>query len=490
MRFVNPPRVVVFMSMRRAVDIPSTDNSLACLLTLGATTFAERVMDSCALAGFREIDIVLGDDSQCVREALSDGSNWGIKLNWYDSQDQAAPYAVLQSLHLRDGQRLLIGHGHQWVSDRILFALMKECDVAMHVAKVVSWTGWFGLEKAAVPLINPLTDYASLGQLAAATSAERCIIARHSEFANPVNALSLLQAQNLALHDMTGDGVPQSWLRMSWGAMSPDAIIHPQATMIGPVLIGRGCLIARNARVGPGAVLGPNVLIAEGAVVRGSLVLANTYVDGRSVLEHSLARGNTVQVFKWTLGQPVADDGALLPARATQSTIAVFASQLLAAWVAVMLLPGFLLLLVWNCLNAQPWLWQSIRAVNFKGVGTEQLYFSNIRQPHFSSLRSVWLVGCYGALLDVIQGRRSWFGMRPRTEAQWARLGQDWQNLFVSMGPGFFHAPSSGEKNVPLDKETQAAADAFLAAQSSFKRRLSIFKKSVRQALMHLNYGI
>ena len=488
MSFENAPRVVIFMTAPRAVDIPCLDNSLACLLTFGSATFAERVLDSCALAGFREVDIVLGEDSKCVQEALKDDARWGIKLNWHYVPVSATPYAILQRLALRDGQRLLLGHGHQWVSDRILFSLIKSCDVAMHIAKAVSWTGWLSMERSSVAFIDPTMNFAALSRLAAATRPERCLIARYSEFANPDSALSLLLTQNLPLYDMTGDAVPESWLRMSWGAMSPDAIVHPQAIMTGPILVGPGCLIARNARVGPGVVLSPHALIAQGAVVKGSLVLANTYVDSRSVLEHCLARGNTAQMCNRIGGQAANSDGMNSSMLMAQPVSAGVFWQLLAACLALTFLPSFLLLLLWNYFSFQPFLWQKMRAVCFCRLDAGPLYCSDLRQPHLSSARSVWLVGCYGALLDVMQGRRSWFGMRPRTQTQWSRLGRDWQKLFLQMAPGFFYTPAWGDNNAALDADAQVAANAYLAAQSSFERRLSIFNTSARKAFIRLNY--
>ena len=299
------PRVVIFMTAPRAADIPCTDNSLAGLLTFGAATFAEQVLRSCASAGLREIDIVLGHDADCVRACLGDGAAWGLQLRYHQASAGAHHYAVLADLNLQAGERLLLGHAHQWVSERILRALIEHSGVAMHIAHAVSWTGWFSMESAAVAAIQPSMNYASLSRLAAATQPQSCRIARHSEFANPTNAHALLLAQSLPLQDISAASLPPSWQRMPWGAMSPDAIIHPQARIIGPALIGPGCQIARNAQVGPGTVLGRNVQSAEAALLRDSLVLANTHVAAHQLLDHALASGNTQQSLKPTLGRAV-----------------------------------------------------------------------------------------------------------------------------------------------------------------------------------------
>lgn len=88
-----------------------------------------------------------------------------------------------------------------------------------------------------------------------------------------------------------------------------------------------------------------------------------------------------------------------------------------------------------------------------------------------------WLpitVAFYGAVLDVIQGRRRWFGLRPRNTSEWYALSRDWQNLFSHAMLGVFHAPSWREDIGTPESESLAVADAFMVVHSTLAYRLGL----------------
>ncbi len=60
----SPARVLLFMTHERPADVPGDEQPLACLLPLGTASFAERTMDSCALAGVRQLDVVVSDSPE------------------------------------------------------------------------------------------------------------------------------------------------------------------------------------------------------------------------------------------------------------------------------------------------------------------------------------------------------------------------------------------------------------------------------------------
>ena len=73
--------------------------------------------------------------------------------------------------------------------------------------------------------------------------------------------------------------------------------------------------------------------------------------------------------------------------------------------------------------------------------------------------------------LDVAQGRRCWFGVRPRSAAEWEALSADWQRIFTRVSIGLFHAPAWADVDPRVQVEAFAVADAYMAVRRSFWQR-------------------
>jgi hypothetical protein len=467
-------RLVLFMTHERAADVPGDDHRLACLLPLGTASFVERTMDSCALAGVRQLDVVVSEHPEALRSILQDGAPWGIQINWHHAKESAAPYTVLRGMGLQAQEHVVIGHAHQWVCSRIVRELMHSSGVAMQVTSDVVWTGWFSASAAALAGLGPHADVDSLAQHARSMQGTRCVIAAPSEFAQNLCASDLLASQQHALDGTQEAAIPASWLRMPWGAASPDAVIHADARIHGPVLVGAGCVVEAGAELGPATVLSHDVFVANGARVHQSVVMANTYVGGQIALENSLAQGNSIQSLKWDVRTVLSlQDAMMAPLRASANPATPWTSQVLATVAAISLLPLLPVALILQKLVTGNTLWRTVQVVQARVAGQDHLLHQTVRQAH-SPQALDHQVAQYGALLDIVQGRRNWFGLRPRTESEWYALGRDWQELFSRTAIGLFHAPAWSEDSAGLDSEAYAAADAFMAVQSTMAGRVRI----------------
>lgn len=473
------PRAIVFLTAPAAADIPGPSGQPACLLPLGSASFAVRVMQACVEAGLRDIDLVASDSPELLRRELGDGERFGLRLRWHLVKDASTPYGVLHTLGLQPGQRVLIGHGHRWVAPRVVSALVQADRVAVRTGEQVAWAGWVSLDALFIHAISPHADEAALAEVAVGLQARQCVMVRPRELAQAGSASELLRAQELVLRDPVGEGIPAAWLRQPWGAMSPEAQVHPEVDIRGPVLIGPGCRVERGAVLGPDTVLSRQVLVCDGAVVRDTLVLPNTYVGPGVTLDHALARGNSVQHLAHGVRTTLpATDAVLAPlvdvaaARDPFRPLGTLTGRLLAATlVAAGAVPALGLHLLQR-LRGQTRPWRLLDAI----TGREddgRLRQTPMRMPHAARGIDRW-VGRYGALLDVAQGRRQWFGVRPRDAAQWYALGRDWQRLFADAPVGFFHAPAWMERGSRADGEALAVADAWLAAQPNLAQRLRL----------------
>jgi hypothetical protein len=242
--------------------------------------------------------------------------------------------------------------------------------------------------------------------------------------------------------------------------------------------VGAGCTVGRHAHIGPNAVLSQDVLVADGAVVRDSLVLPNTYVGGSVTLEHAVAQGNAVQNLKWSVRVTLSrEDAMLTPLVSVADVKTSWWGRLVALWLALLAAPLFAMLVGVQALRGRPLVWQRLLAVTKRAEDSGQLHACLVRQARPDGGKTDWLLGSYGALLDVVQGRRNWFGIRPRDASQWYALGRDWQILFGRTALGFFHAPAWKDPAQDTHhNESQAVADAYFAISNGPRERFRILR--------------
>lgn len=70
--------------------------------------------------------------------------------------------------------------------------------------------------------------------------------------------------------------------------------IDSGARLIGPVLLGDGCVIRSGAVVGPNAVLGPDVKIGNRSIVQNSVIWAGAQIGDNSMVEECIIGYNTI----------------------------------------------------------------------------------------------------------------------------------------------------------------------------------------------------
>jgi len=422
--------------------------------------------------------VVVSDSPEAVRTFLGDGSAWGLSLTWHLAKDGCAPYTVLRSLNYSDDDLVVIGHADQWVGERVIRLLLQREGVAMNIGQALFWTGWYSDGAKNMRAINAYDEYGHMTKRVSKLKSP-CVIARLGEYAKPGDAAELLQAQSLCFDGGVIGIAPASWRRMPWGAMSPDATVSVSAKMVGPVLVGPGCVVSGSAQIGPNVVLHRNVFVSDGAEIGNAVVLQNTYVNGRVTLDRAVVQGNAVQHLKWNVRTVIdRQDAILTPLFNTDSNRTPIRSRALALLLIASLFPAFVLLAACQWVRRQPLLWRPMEVIQSRNFESGELQTTTVREP----LSKDWVAGAtgiYGAMIDVAQGRRRWFGLRTRDASEWYALGRDWQNLFSRSKAGFFHAPSWSQDDT-TNSESRAAADAFMAVHSTFSDRLRLLLQMIR----------
>jgi len=264
---------------------------------------------------------------------------------------------------------------------------------------------------------------------------------------------------------------PASWIRQPWGAMSPLARVHPCARVIGPALIGAGCIVESGATIGPAVVLSRNVIVSAGTRLDHAVVLPDSYLGADLELSHAVVNGPRVRHVQLDVESRLAERDALLlqlapSARRRPSGAGRF--------VALSLLPAVLPALALHRTvchwRRRPVDWTVVAAVTGRDPASGVWCLTPLRSARPGTARplhTVWSL--LAGLPDVAAGRTAWYGARPRSRGQWQVLRPDWQGILAEVPVGLLQAPVWADQAADHG-EASAIADVFWAVQSPWAR--------------------
>lgn len=485
MSFADAPagvRAFVFATVRAGADLPVPPDFPAALLPLGHATLIERVIEQLVRSGIKDIDVVACDRPESLRRALGDGGRWGIALRWHLAKDPVRPYAALRSAGIEPAQRLLVGHADRWLAPQAFRRLAAEPGFAVHVngADAPVWTGWAGVDGRALAALRADGDEQALADDLARVAA-RTIVLSHDEGYAPLDAASLMRAQASVLRGSDDAPLPKTWIPTPWGALSPGARVHPGAIIEGPALIGPGCLVAEGATVGPNAVLSRDVVVDSTTHVRDALVLPGTYLGRGLDVHQAIVNGGRIRHVALGVETVLpAADGLVLSLSAKRVARPSVAGRVVAAATAALAAP----LVAAGALARRrgepllPWTTQTA-VVGFDDERKTVTRPVRCPRPKAGALRRA--AGSCGGLLDIAQGRRCWFGVRPRRSGEWYALSAEWQNLLASAPIGLLNAPAWSD-DASTHTEALAAADAYYAVRRGWKENLRVALAALRPA--------
>jgi N-acetylglucosaminyldiphosphoundecaprenol N-acetyl-beta-D-mannosaminyltransferase len=471
-------RAVIFATRRAAVDLPVPADTPAALLPMGCQTVLEQIMDRLLRAAVAQVDIVVSDSPDALRALLGDGSRWGMRLRWHLVADPARPYGVLRSQHLQRARRLLVGHADACPSVDALMRLSNTEAWALHAygERDACWSGWASM---ATDRLTELPHDMGIEELASALAGHAgppvlwtdldLTILNGSED-QLVSALAMGGAQGC-------DDVPASWVKTTWGAMSPLARVHPQARLCGPVRIGPGCIVNRDAEVGPGVVLSRNVWVSSGTSLAHCVVLPDSYLGSGLELAHAVVNGSRVRHVRLGVETSLqTSDALLLDLKSTAATGPSAVPRLLAGLAWLLVAPALATRAAARRWTGRARDWRTMTVVKGRDEASQDLRLSELRcaRPDGDgSSANLWAL--MAALLDVAAGRRCWFGARPRGQSQWYALRPEWQKILSASPIGLLHAQAWND-DPGQREEACAAADVYLALQPPTKRAFTVLR--------------
>ena len=475
------PRVVLFATRLAGADLPVPADHPAALLPLGHASVIERVMEHLTHAAVTEVDIVACDHPELLRAALGDGGRWGITLRWHLARDPARPYGVLQQGALHGAGRLLIGRADRWLPAARLRQLGAAAGMPLQADAEGSlrWCGWAGVDATTLATLPADADEALLATALAAAGVPFALLG-DDECPGLDSAEALLRAQFPPVGPAGDDAVPGSWIRHPWGAMSPLARVDAGAVMVGPALVGPGCVIERGAVIGPKVVLSPDVVVSAGTRVQHSVVLPRSYLGAGLELSQTVVNGARVRHVRLGVESVLTpEDAVLLSLNPAPSHRPTLIGRLLAATLLVGCAPLLALHAATSRLSGQPPAWTLRPVVAGRDPLHRRLSMVTVHcsRPGAGPLQRV-LAGA-AALGDVAAGRRCWFGARPRSRGEWYALSPEWQGILGAAPLGLLHAPAWATDPAHL-AEAKAAADVFHAVQPGLRRNLRILWAGLR----------
>lgn len=476
-------RVVLFATVRAAPNLPVPPDFPAALLPLGHAPVVVRLLEQLVQAGVKDVDIVACDRPELLRRELGDGERWGLRLRWHLAKDPARPYALLRSAPLPQASRMLIAHADRWVSPATLRRLVDDDHLLVHLdpADGLAWTGWASLPAALLEGLSADCDQRALGSELGRRGLRAKLPAQASDAA-PLDAAGLLRAQAALIAGSADAPLPAAWIPMPWGAMSPQARVHSGATIEGPALIGPGCLVAAEARIGPNAVLSRDVVVGAGTRVSDAVVLPDTYLGQGLEVRDAVVNGGRIRHLSLGVETVLpASDGLMLSLERRPFAGPSPGGRLAAAAVAALLSPALAVATLWRRRDEPALPWRSQPVVAGLDLATRQVSIASLRIPRPSSSALRHALAHYGGLLDVLQGRRCWFGVRPRPSGEWYALSPEWQSLIASAPIGLLNAPAWAADD-GFRQEAGAAADAFYAVRGSWRENVRVALAALRDA--------
>jgi glucose-1-phosphate thymidylyltransferase len=287
-------------------------------------------------AGIREIGVVLGPLQEGIREALGDGSKYGVKVTYLDQPDpKGIAHAVLISKDFLGDEPFVVHLGDNLLKDRIP-SLAREfetsgADATVFVSRVKDPTR-FGVvlinDGKILKLVEKPKQYVSDLALAGLYFFRSSIFDAMTKLKPSWrNELEITEAiQNLldsggkiAYHEITGwwkdTGRPEDILEANQLVLSDlkpsikgkvdegvamagnieigeGTIVRKGATLRGPVVIGEKSEIGPETYIGPYTSVGSKVRIAR-AEIENSIILDGTTIDCRERIVDSIIGRNS-----------------------------------------------------------------------------------------------------------------------------------------------------------------------------------------------------
>ena len=468
-------RAVIVCAASAAPLASLTRGAPPALLPLVDRPFLQHLLERLADQGFRQVDLVLSDAADAVERLVGDGRRWGLEVTVHLARDPHRPYRAIPPIEGMDP--VLLGH-----ADRIpggdWRGLLAEANAGplLVTAPDGQWSGWAALSPDLLNrLPGNLTQAGLEAFLAGRADGRTCPSAWMLDAATPAR---LIESQQQVLEGRIPEIVLQA-RRIAPGIWAGrGAMIHPQATLIGPAFVGELAEIGAGARLGPNTVVGARSTVSAGCTLADALVSPDGFVGPSLELNHAIVAGNHLLNVPLGVVVQIPDRALLAPLAGTGERPVGWGSRLVAAAALVCAIPVLCLVALVLFLVRGRVLHYRTVVLTPVGSGRPGSFKLGLFEDPASPASGLWsslLLRVLPGLPHAVAGRLGLVGTEPRTAEEISRIPPIWQEQILRIRPGLLseglvnHGPQAGEAD-------RAMADAWYAAHASRRYDLRLLR--------------
>ncbi|MBP6807402.1 MAG: NDP-sugar synthase, partial [Chromatiaceae bacterium] len=448
-------RALVFADRQGAELAPLTENlPLALLPVVGKEVLVHGVEDIVG-AGIRDLVIVVSDHADQIEAALGDGRRWGAKFRFVLSRGGEDPVEIWQRLNLGDQEPVLVLRGDVLRAPAVASFLEQaqgRPGTAVIGESLADPRGGLVLLRAGGGAgTPPLSDlrWTTTGAPAQPDGAERLDLG-----AVDLNLLADIADYHRANRDIVAGrfhGIPLPGRTVALGlSVGRRANVSPKCLKQGVAFVGANSRVHPEAELIGEVVIGDDVVVDRGATIRDSVILSKTYVGELVEVANAVVASNLL--IRVDTGAVLRISDAFLLANLAKGG----ATGALGRWLDR--LAGLLLLI----LSLPLWLVAAFLAQREGGGGrlleARDMEGDRREQPGdpMSPRRTVVLLHWRTRvpvlrhlpwLLAVVRGDLRLVGVSPLTPEQSAARDEDWQFVRDAapvglLGPTQFQVPA------------------------------------------------
>jgi hypothetical protein len=448
---LNTMRAVIIATGSTSSLSSLVPSSVSPMLPVGDRPILQHVLEKLVTAGFRQIDMVLGEAAHQVEHHFGEGQRWGCSIRYHLTADFERAAALLVSLG-RKGEPFLLAQGdvlprfawNELQGERAVIPF----DISLETGYAIDehdWTGWAWLPGAIAAAMPAQATWSVLWTwLAELVLGGKAITLPAEPGLSTRDAGAYLLSQQRALTVM-GEELQFSAFPAGPGIWIGRNVSLPSTVeLIAPVLVGEHSQIGKFASLGPGAVISPGCLVDEYSRVGNAVVLAGSYVGRHLNVDHSVVSHD--QLLNVRLGTVLAAPDAFLLSRMEAAKSAKGTGGLIGRCLAVIFTmlaaPLMLLITIWRLLSGQfPPKYQHpfVRTPAKEDGPWTTCYVPSLVRPDrarkadgWSHFWQVFLPG----LLSVARGDLALVGVAPRTADELRALPHDWREMCLQARPG------------------------------------------------------
>ena len=491
---------------------PLDERYASLLLPLVDRPFLQHVVEYLVARGVREMDVLLNEIPEKVRDLLGDGTRWGCTLRYHLVRDPLKPYGILRSIcgEADAGQPLLLAHadklpalpGEGFPEDtpgtgRICYCLASE-DVPEGDGG--TWTGWALLSHGVATTLPADADEKELADhlLAGGESGAKVLPVQAMLSMRTFEDIRTSQAKALAGHIpglmLSGREVdPGIWL-------SRNVNLHPLAQITPPVFIGEDCTIGQGVRLGPDVAVGRGCILDKDSSVQKTVVFPRSYVGEGLDLDEAIVDRNLLINMRIGTAVTVTDNFILsdMELRGIRNTLRQVVSRIAGLGLLLLLWPVLLLTILGLKLTGSSrklvrqevlklpasWdasTWQTFGMYRFARDGEAP----GIAGPRKGTGLMDFLFCFIPALINVVRGELHVVGTAPRTRPEAETLTRDWKELLLKSRTGIVNEAHLNFGPEPTEDEL-FSAEVVYSATASLRNDARLFFRYLGRAVREL----